>query len=312
MYDIVAIGELLMDMTPVRHEEGVSFLPNPGGAPCNFLAMAQKMGARTAFIGKVGEDHFGHRLKETIEAVGIDTKGLRLDAQTPTTLAFVHLTEEGDRSFSFYRKGCADVSLKLEEVDMAMVEQAKVFYFGSLALTDEPIKTTAMTLVKEAHRLGKVICYDPNYRPLLWESEASAVAGMQWGLDYADVLKVSDEEAVLLTGEKDLNEAARKLAERGISLVCVTRGEQGTLAYFHETLIDVPAMQVKARDTTGAGDAFFGTLMQQVGCSEKPLAQLSIDEVREMVRIANVAAGLCVENYGAIPALPTRERVLDL
>lgn len=310
MYDIIAIGELLMDMTPVRHQEGISFLPNPGGAPCNFLAMAQKMGAKTAFIGKVGADQFGHQLKATIEGVGIDTKGLLLDSKTPTTLAFVHLTEEGDRSFSFYRKGCADVSLNLDEVDMDMIDQAKVFYFGSLALTDEPIKTTAMTVVKEAHRLGKVICYDPNYRPLLWESEASAVRGMKWGLDYASVLKVSDEEALLLTDEKDLEVAARKLAEKGIPLVCVTRGELGTLAYFKETLIEVPSVKVKVIDTTGAGDAFFGTLMQQIACCENSLEDLSIKAVKEMIRVANKAAGLCVENYGAIPALPNRDRVL--
>lgn len=312
MYDIIAIGELLMDMTPVKHQEGISFLPNPGGAPCNFLAMAQKMGAKTAFIGKVGEDQFGHQLKNTIEAVGIDTKGLLMDTKTPTTLAFVHLNEEGDRSFSFYRKGCADVSLRMDEVDMDMVKQAKVFYFGSLALTDEPIKTTAMTLVKEAHRLGKVICYDPNYRPLLWKSEASAVEGMKWGLSYANVLKVSDEEAILLTGENDLEKAAIELAKLGISLVCITRGEQGTLAYFKETLINIPAMTVKVVDTTGAGDAFFGTLMQQVGCSDKNLEELRVEEVKLMIQVANRAAGLCVENYGAIPALPTRDRVLSL
>lgn len=311
MYDIIAIGELLMDMTPVRHHEGVSFLPNPGGAPCNFLAMAQHMGAKTAFIGKVGADQFGRTLKETIEAVGIDTKGLVLDPKTPTTLAFVHLTEEGDRSFSFYRKGCADVSLKLEEVDLSLIEDAKVFYFGSLALTDEPIKSTALALVKKAHTLGKLICYDPNYRPLLWESEGAAVEGMKIGLTYADVLKVSDEEAVLLTNETDLGAAARKLAEKEIALVCVTRGEKGTLAYFKGELMDVPATKVKVVDTTGAGDAFYGTLMQQIACSEKALYDLEGYEVKEMIQIANVAAGLCVQGYGAIPALPSRERVLS-
>lgn len=310
MYDIIAIGELLMDMTPVRHEEGISFLPNPGGAPCNFLAMAQKMGAKTAFIGKVGADQFGKTLKETVKSVGIDTKGLIMDPKTPTTLAFVHLTEAGDRSFSFYRKGCADVSLKLEEVDMAMIEEAKVFYFGSLALTDEPIKTTAVAMVKKAHELGKLICYDPNYRPLLWESEGAAVEGMKMGLDYADVLKVSDEEALLLTGKSSLESAARELGGKGIALVCVTCGEMGTLAYFKEELIEVPSIKVKVVDTTGAGDAFFGTLMQQIACSEKTLEALGINEVKDMIKIANIAAGLCVEGYGAIPALPSRERVL--
>ena len=312
MYDIIAIGELLMDMTPVRHEEGVSFLPNPGGAPCNFLAMAQKMGARTAFIGKVGQDRFGKILKETVESVGIDTAGLHMDPKVPTTLAFVHLTEEGDRSFSFYRKGCADVSLRIEEVDLNMLEQTKTFYFGSLALTEEPIKTTAMALVKKAHQLGKLICYDPNYRPLLWESETAAIAGMIMGLTYANVLKVSDEEALLLTGETCLEDAARAFGRMGISLVCVTRGELGTLAYFKDELFEVPAIKVKVVDTTGAGDAFFGTLMQQVTCSERVLESLSINEVKEMIRIANTAAGLCVENYGAIPALPSRERVMTV
>lgn len=315
-FDLVAVGELLMDMTPVKTGEGQAFIPNPGGAPCNFLAMAQKMGAKTAFIGKVGKDQFGIKLKNVIEAVGIDTQGLVLDDTTPTTLAFVHLTEEGDRSFSFYRKGCSDVSLKLEEVDTQLVEKAKCLYFGSLSFTDEPTRSTAKKLIEVARENNLLICYDPNYRPLLWASEAVAIEAMASGLKDAHVLKVSDEEARLLTGETDLEKAALSLHKSGVALVLVTLGSEGTLVAFKGKTEVVSALKVEAVDTTGAGDAFFGTFMHQLITDEvvtgRPdqLELLSFESLMKMVKISNVAAGLCVQGYGAIPALPSREAVM--
>lgn len=309
MYDLIAIGELLIDMTPVESQSGQAFCPNPGGAPCNFLTMAQHMGAKTAFIGKVGRDQFGLRLRDTVEAAGVDTAHLILDSERPTTLAFVHLDASGDRSFSFYRKGCADVGLRTDEVDMGVLERTRALYFGSLAFTDEPIRSTVGEVLNRAKALGLLICYDPNYRPLLWDSEAAAIAAMRGGLVYADVLKVSEEEARLLTGLEDLEAAAKALAKEGIPLVCVTLGAEGTLVCFKEACTQVPALAVKALDTTGAGDAFFGTLMQQLVCSDVPLAEQTLASVRDMVRVANAAAGLCVQAYGAIPAMPAREQV---
>lgn len=315
-FDLIGIGELLMDMTPTQTPQGQAFIPNPGGAPCNFLAMAQKMGAQTAFIGKVGQDQFGLRLKTVIEEVGINTEALVLDSETPTTLAFVHLNEDGDRSFSFYRKGCSDVSLALNEVNLDLLHDTKALYFGSLAFTDEPTKSTAKAIIEKASQLGKLICYDPNYRPLLWKSKEEAVEAMLNGLPYANVLKVSDEEALLLSGQADVSAAALWLADYGkIDLVCVTQGEAGTLFALHGKLTEVPAYSVKAVDTTGAGDAFFGTLMQQivealcVQGESKSVMDLDAARVNQMVQKANVAAALCVTGYGAIPALPSREQV---
>ena len=310
-YDFLAIGELLMDMTPVNGPNGICFQPNPGGAPCNFLAMAQKMGSMTGFIGKVGADQFGHQLRKTIIEVGVDPVGLIVDPSVPTTLAFVHLTEEGDRSFSFYRKHCADVSLHQDEVDFGLLDQAKALYFGSLAFTDEPLRSTTLALLKQASEKGVTICYDPNYRPLLWPSVEEATAAMRQGLKFADVLKVSDEEALLLTKASSLEEAARALAAENIPLVCITLGAKGALIAFKNQLVTVPSIAVTVLDTTGAGDAFFGTVMHQIIHSELPLEEMSMERIQDMVQVANRAAGLCVEGYGAIPALPDRERVLS-
>ena len=309
-FDLVAAGELLVDMTPVSTPDGVCFQPNPGGAPCNFLAMAQKMGARTAFIGKVGADRFGQMLRKTITDIGIDASGLVMDSSLPTTLAFVHLDASGDRSFSFYRKGCADVGLEQGEVDMSILKRTGGFYFGSLAFTDEPLRSVATALIAEAKKQAVTVCYDPNYRPLLWPSQEAAVEAMRFGLQFADVLKVSEEEALLLTGKSSPEEAAKILSEHGIALVCVTLGEKGVLARFKGFDISIPGIKVKVVDTTGAGDAFFGTLMQQIACSPKKLETLEKGELTLMLRTANAAAALCVQARGAIPALPDRERVL--
>ncbi len=310
IFDLVAVGELLVDMTPLSTPEGVCFQPNPGGAPCNFLAMAQKMGARTAFIGKVGNVQFGKMLRKTIDDIGIDSFSLVMDSSLATTLAFVHLDASGDRSFSFYRKGCADVGLRLDEVDMSILRRTKAFYFGSLAFTDEPLRSAVAALLAESKKQNVLVCYDPNYRPLLWPSRESAVKRMNFGLQFADVLKVSEEEAQLLTGKESPEDAALCLSDHGIELVCVTQGDKGVIARFKNNTFSVPAKKVVAVDTTGAGDAFFGTLMQQITGADKSLTDLCREELALMLHTANSAAALCVQARGAIPALPDRERVL--
>lgn len=309
-FDIIAVGELLIDMTPVKVDGRLHFQANPGGAPCNFLAMAQLMGAKTAFIGKVGDDAFGKQLKVTVENVGIDTSNLMLDASKATTLAIVNLDEFGNRSFGFYRKGCADVSLRTDEINFELLDQTTAVYFGSLAFTDEPIRSAVVALLSKAVEKKRLICYDPNYRPLLWDSQEQAVKAMIGGLKYADILKVSDEEALLLSGASTLEEAATILAAEGIQLVCITMGEMGTLVAFKTDVFHVPAIETKVVDTTGAGDAFFGALVQQITCCGRHLQDLSVDDMKRMVLTANVAGGICVQNYGAIPALPNREKVL--
>ncbi len=227
MYDILGIGELLIDFTPIKEKGVKGFVENPGGAPCNMLTMAQNLGAKTAFIGKVGNDQFGKRLGQVLREQGINTEGLLYSDKYPTTLAFVHLQDNGDRSFSFYRKGCADVMIEKEDIDFDLIHRSKAVHFGSLSFTDEPSKSTVEGVIslakdKETHNIR------PNYRPLLWSSEEEAIAGMKIGLKYADVIKVSEEEAALLTGTENIVDAAQLLMEQGVQLVCVTLGDAGS------------------------------------------------------------------------------------
>lgn len=307
--DLIAIGELLIDFTPCRNEEGAFFKQNAGGAPCNMLAMAQSLGTQTAFIGKVGADQFGRFLKQTLEEKKVDTQGLILSPEHPTTLAFVHLDPTGDRSFSFYRKGCADVMLTAAEIDLDRIGRAKALHFGSLSFTDEPGKSAVLAAVAHARKQGMMITYDPNYRPALWDSEERAVSAMKLGLAYADVLKVSEEEALLLTGEAGLEAAAAALADFGVGLVCITLGEKG--AYYHHAGGSgmVPGFRAKAVDTTGAGDSFFGSLVHQILQNGKPVEALDNSDLTKFLTFANAAASLCIEGLGGIPSLPEPHQI---
>lgn len=307
MIDILGVGELLIDFTPMKSEEGQCFKPNPGGAPCNMLAMAKSMGAETAFVGKVGHDQFGITLKKTLEEAGINVQGLIMSDESPTTLAFVHLTDDGDRSFSFYRKGCADVMLYKEDIPHDLVDQAKVIHFGSLSFTDEPSKSTVLTLLEYAKSKGKLISYDPNFRPALWSSKEAAIEGMMLGMQYADMIKVSDEEAMLLTGESDYKIAARKLYDLGISLVTVTLGEKGSL-YYHQTGTGiVPGYKSQVIDTTGAGDSFFGAVVSEI--LKVGFDNLDVSSIENALNIGNAAASIVIEGYGGIPSIPNRSLV---
>lgn len=302
--DLIAIGELLIDFTPCRNEDGLFFKQNAGGAPCNMLAMAQTLGTQTSFIGKVGEDQFGHFLKKTLEEKAVGTQGLILSKEAPTTLAFVHWDDAGDRSFSFYRKGSADVMLTRKEIDMDFIASARALHFGSLSFTDEPAKSAVLAAVEHAREKGLMITYDPNYRPPLWDSEVHAVTEMKRGLVYADVLKVSDEEARLLTGEAELEPAAKALAAFGVKLVCITLGESGSYFYHSQGSGTVPGFKARVVDTTGAGDAFFGSLVHQILQSGKPVEDLTPGEITEFFTYSNAVASLCIEGLGGIPSLP--------
>lgn len=308
MVRLLAVGELLIDFTPTSVNGQKGFIQNPGGAPCNMLAMAQAMGVQTAFVGKVGNDQFGLHLKETLEAKSVDTRNLILSEDFNTTLAFVHLTPEGDRSFSFYRKGCADVNLTEADVDWNLLDSVDWVHFGSLSFTDDPSKTTVLKILERAKSLNKRISYDPNFRPALWPSDQAAVAGMKLGLSYANYLKVSDEEALLITGQENIESAAESLYERGIELVCVTLGAKGV--YYHHTSGKgyVTGFESQVKDTTGAGDAFFGAAIAQLLQVKKPLDQVHLETI---LKKANAAASLVVEGYGGIPAIPSLKAVED-
>jgi fructokinase len=312
MYDVTALGELLIDFTPSGvNEQGVAlFGRNPGGAPANVLAMINKLGGNTAFIGKVGADAFGGFLEKTLSGAGIDTSGLIKDPAYLTTLAFVQLSETGDRSFSFYRRQGADLMLTWPEINRRLIDSANIFHFGSVSLSGRPCRDTVHEAVSYAKSKCKIISYDPNYRPLLWQSKHAARTEIAALIDFADILKVSEEEMVLLTGETDLAKGAALLARNGPSIVLVSLGAQG--AYFRCTAGDGRRFtyDVKTVDTTGAGDAFLGAVLYRL--RDKSLAELTAiraDELEDIVDFANAAGSLTTAQRGAIPALPTAAEI---
>ena len=309
MFDLVAVGELLIDFTPVKNESGRCYMENPGGAPCNMLTMAQRLGSKTAFIGKVGKDQFGIHLGNVLKAQNIDVSGLVFSEEYNTTLAFVHLDEGGDRSFSFYRNGCADVMLEKSEVKYTLLDNTRALHFGSLSFTNEPSKSTVEDILRYAKEKGKLITYDPNYRPALWESEEAAVIGMKIGLEYADIIKVSEEEATLLTGESDFCRAAEKLYKEGLKLVCVTLGEKGSFYYHKKGQGIVAGYKSKVVDTTGAGDSFFGATIHQI-LQRRDVNELTAQDLNDIFSFSNAAASLCIENFGGIPSIPSKEDIL--
>ena len=313
MYDIVALGELLIDFTPCGiSEAGMRiFEQNPGGAPANVLVAAENFGAKTAFIGKVGKDIHGEFLKETLEKYKIDTKGLIMDKKVFTTLAFVSLNEKGERDFSFARKPGADTCLKKEEVDLELVKKSKIFHFGSLSLTDNPSKEALIYTLEQAKEMKKVISYDPNYRPLLWESEDTAIKEMREVIKYADIIKISDEETKLLTGYKEPDKAALELIKQGVSLVFITLGSEGAFLGTKDFQIKVKSKKCNVVDTTGAGDAFWGAILYKLSARKDNILQLTEKEGTEYLEFANIAAGICVEKRGAIPAMPSLDEVLQ-
>lgn len=315
MFDVTALGELLIDFTPHgKSSSGMNlFEQNPGGAPCNVLAALNKCGLKTSFIGKVGNDMHGIFLKNTLETAGINTDGLIVDDSVFTTLAFVSLNDAGERNFSFARKPGADTCLKESEVKVDILEQSKVFHIGSLSLTDEPSKSATLFAIKKAKESGCIISYDPNYRAALWSSKDAAISEMRRILPYVDVMKMSDEETALLTGIQEPKDAARYLVENGIPLVAVTLGAAGAFvcAKEHHVIAGsiVPGFKSQVVDTTGAGDSFWGGFLYKLIQSQKSPSDISLTEAIDFARFANAFASLCVEKRGGIPAMPTLEAV---
>lgn len=313
MFDIAALGELLIDFTPcgLSPDGQRLFEQNPGGAPANVLAAAGKLGLSTAFIGKVGEDMHGEFLKRVLIDYGINTEGLIFDRDTFTTLAFVALDDNGERSFSFARKPGADTCLKPEEVNDGIIKNSKILHIGSLSLTDEPARSATLHALSIAKENGVMISYDPNYRAPLWKNERAAIEGMRSVLPYVDVLKLSDEEMVLLADESAPETAAKKLVAGGVKLVAVTLGAEGTLVCNREGSIRVPGYQADIIDTTGAGDSFWGGFLYKLIKSGTRPEQVKLVEAMGFASFANAAASLCVEKRGGIPAMPDLQQVLQ-
>lgn len=312
MYHVCALGELLIDCTPSGvSDQGIAlFGRNPGGAPANVLAMINKLGGKTVFIGKAGDDEFGRFLQQTLASAGIDTAGLVLDPKYLTTLAFVHLSASGDRSFSFYRKEGADLMLAWNEVNRRLLDEAHIFHCGSVSLSGQPCRDTVHEALRYAKSTGRVISFDPNYRPLLWTSESEAKTEIGSVLGEVDILKVSEEEMTLLTGETAIERGAARLAEQGPAIVLVSLGARG--AYYRCAAGSgvLPAYDVATIDTTGAGDAFLGAVLFRL--RDKSLGELrdiAPDELAGIVDFANAAGSLTTARKGAIPALPTQAEI---
>ena len=314
-YDVVALGELLIDFTQNgRSEQGnLLFEANPGGAPANVLAMLRKLGKRCAFVGKVGADSFGDMLARTVEQAGIDTRGLMRDKEIPTTLAVVHTFPNGDRDFSFYRKPGADIMLRPEELDEELLTGCRIFHFGTLSLTDEPCRAATEKAVKLAKEAGALISFDPNLRLPLWKTEDDAKAAIEWGLARCDVLKIADNELLFMTGESDFDRGAAILRGRfpNIRLFNVTAGADGSYSYYGEERVFVPACKRGGViETTGAGDTFCASVLNFV--LEHGLEGLSWDDLRAMLRFANTAAWFVTTKKGAIRSMPERATVEKL
>ncbi|WP_426452194.1 carbohydrate kinase family protein [Paenibacillus sp. S-38] len=306
-WDVTALGEVLIDMTPAGiSDKGYPlYESNPGGAPANVLAALSKLGKRTAFIGKVGADGFGTYLRDTLQNCAIDTSGLVFTEEANTTMAFVHLSEDGDRSFSFFRKPGADRLLEAAEVSAELLAQSRIFHFGSISMTHEPSAEATRYAVAEAKAAGALISFDPNLRMPLWSDASHAKAMMEYGLGCADVVKISEEELEFLTGLTDLAAGSLQLAERfGIPLILVTLAEKGSFYRFSGVTGQVPGYAVSTVDTTGAGDAFLGGVLYGLLEKDRRLSALQEEDIRQVVTFANAVGALATTVKGAIPAMP--------
>ena len=311
--DVVALGELLIDFTPAGlSSAGMRlFEQNPGGAPANMLTAVSRVGLKTAFIGKIGADMHGDFLRSALDSVSIDTSGLITDPSVFTTLAFVSLSITGERAFSFARKPGADTRLSIDEINKDILSDTKIFHVGSLSLTDEPSRSATFEAVKLAKEAGAIISYDPNYREPLWDNVDKAMEMMRLMSEFADIMKISDEETSLLTPYKEPLEAGKYLVERGRKLVVVTLGEKGALVVSKAGYVEVPGFKSNVVDTTGAGDSFWGGLLARFLSENMDLDNISSKQMYDIARFGNAVASLCVEKRGGIVSIPTLDETLE-
>ncbi len=307
------MGEMLIDFTMNgQSTQGNNlFEACPGGAPCNVLAMLSKLGRKTGFIGKVGNDQFGHLLKETIEEIGIDSSGLVMDDKIHTTLAFVHTFPDGDREFSFYRQPGADMMLKEEEVDFGLIQNARLFHFGTLSMTDEPARSATWKALEVARKAGCLISFDPNLREPLWSSIDLAKEMMEYGMKYCDILKISDNEIQFISGQEDYEKGIRYLQDTyHIPLILLTLGKDGSRAYYKDMVVERGGFKLDTIETTGAGDTFCGSTLS--GILERDFKNLTQKDLEEILTFANAAAALITTKKGAIRSMPEKEEVEEL
>lgn len=312
-YDVIAMGELLIDFT-MSGQSGQGndlFEACPGGAPCNVLALLNKMGKKTAFFGKVGMDQFGKLLRATLEEVGIDTSHLLTDSQVNTTLAFVHTYPDGDREFSFYRNPGADMMLTAEEVDEDFLAKTRLFHFGTLSMTHDGVREATKKALQIAKDKGLLISFDPNLRPPLWSSLELAKEQMEYGFQFCDILKISDNEIQFVSGKEDYDEGIRYLQEKyRIPLILLTMGKDGSRAYYKGMRVEREGFKCKTIETTGAGDTFCGSSLNYI--LDHDFENLTEEQLGEMLTFANAAAAIVTTRKGAIRAMPEKKEVETL
>lgn len=312
-FDVIAMGELLIDFTMNgQSEQGNSlFEACPGGAPCNVLAMLNRLGKKTAFLGKVGKDQFGCLLKNTLDETGIDTSNLKMDADVNTTLAFVHTFPDGDREFSFYRNPGADMMLTVDDVDPEFLKKARLFHFGTLSMTHEGVRRATEKALDAAKENDLLISFDPNLRPPLWSSLDLAKEQMEYGFRFCDILKISDNEIQFVSGKEDYDEGIQYLQEKyHIPLILLTLGKDGSRAYYKGMRVERSGFTMKTIETTGAGDTFCGSSLNYI--LEHGIEDLTEEELGEMLTFANAAAAVITTRKGAIRAMPEKEEVLGV
>lgn len=310
-YDVVALGELLIDFT----ENGTSgqgnpvYEANPGGAPCNVLSMLNRLGHQTAFLGKVGNDIFGRQLRSTVESAGINVEGLLTDEDVRTTLAFVETKPDGDRDFSFYRNPGADMMLREEEVLDDIIAAGKIFHFGTLSMTNEPVRSATKHAIAVAKENGALISFDPNIREPLWKDMEEAKEQTAYGLSVCDILKISDNEIQWFSGKEDYTEGIRMLQQTyQIPLILLSMGRDGSRAYYKNMIVEVPAfLQKNTIETTGAGDTFGACCLHYI--LQYGLMELTEQQLKDMLTFANAAASIITTRKGALRVMPSLEEI---
>ncbi len=311
--DVLGIGEILIDFTPAgKSDLGFPvFECNPGGGPPNVLVSVSRLGGKAAFVGKVGKDDLGSLLKTTLLQEGIDTSSLHTDNDIGTTLAFVTLDETGNRSFSFFRNPGADIMLTEGEIDEELIKKAKIVHHGSLSCTVEPTKSATLKTLSIAKENNLIVSYDPNLRLSLWKSEKEAKSTITDLLQYADIVKLSDEEFEFITGEKDFEKHAKSfMREHSISLLFVTLGPKGAFYCHGENQAVLPTYDVKVIDTTGSGDSFIGACLYKISQLSMPLRDISKTEIESIIDFANASGSMAATKKGGIPSIPTTDEVL--
>lgn len=311
MFETVALGELLIDFVQNPKEQNMQFMANPGGAPANVLACMSKLGKKTAFIGKVGDDIFGNFLSDTLKGKGINTDGLVMSTEEFTTLAFVALDDGGNRSFSFARKNSADVMLESSEVKLELIGKSRIFHCGTLSLTHPCSRTATLKALEFAKENGVCISVDPNLRLKLWENEEDAKSAIKLCLEYADIIKISDYELNFLYGDIEIETAAERIAEvYSPKALFITCGSDGAYMYINGKLFFAPCLKdIKVVDTTGAGDCFCGAALSKLLDYGLEFDELSAEECKKILSFANTAANLSTAKYGAIPSMPDKNDI---